>query len=167
MMTGAPRPRLLGAEGVATTITIDVEEGEAETTVVAVEDFVEEAEGEDPLVIITMTTIIIEAGETEEEEGIVTETITNLNEEEEGEEEEGEVVEEIITTTTMITTDLRDRAQEVDSEWDVGGEEGEAHTSVGAVVDDRTKEEEEEVDMIAVETMEAQGAEGEEEGGEE
>ena len=167
MMTGAPSPHLLGAEGVATTITIDVEEGEVETTVVAVEDFVEEAEGEDPLVIITMTTIIIEVGEMEEEGGTVTETITNLNEEGEGEEEEGEVVEEIITMTTTITTDLRDRAREVDSEWDAGGEEGEARTSVDAVVDDRTKEEEEGV-TIAVETTEAQGArEEEEEGGEE
>ena len=165
MMTGAPRPRLLGVEGVAIMIIIDVEEGEVETTVVAVEDFVEEAEGEDPLVIITMTTITIEVGETEEG-GIVTETITSSNEEEEGEEEEGEVV-EIITTTTTITTDLQDRAREVDSEWDVGGE---AHTFVGAVVvvvDGHTKEEEEEGDTIAVETMEAQGAEEEGEGGEE
>ena len=149
MLTGA-RPRI-PAEGVATTITTDVEEGE---TTAVVEDFAEEAEGEDPLVS-TMMTIIIEVGEMVEE--IVTETTTSLSEEEEG--EEGEVV-EIITTTTMITTDLRDRAQEVDSEWDV--EEEEAHMAVGVVVDGRTKEEEE--GMITVETMVALGAE--EEGGE-
>ena len=150
MMTGA-HPHLL-AEGVAITTTTDV--GEVETT--AVEDFVEEAEEEDPLVS-TMMTIIIEVGEMVEE--IVTETTTSLNEEEEG--EEGEVV-EIITTTTMITTDLRGRAQEVDLEWDVGGEEEEAHMAVGVVVEGRTKEE---GGMITVETMVALGAE--EEGGEE
>ena len=150
MMTGV-RPHI-PAEGVATTITTDVE---GETTPV-VEDFVEEAEGEDPLVS-TMMTIIIEVGEMVEE--IVTETTTSLSEEEEG--EEGEVV-VIITMMTMITTDLRDRAQEVDSEWDVGEEE-EAHMAVGVAVDGRTKEEE--VGMITVETMVALG--GEEEGGEE
>jgi hypothetical protein len=156
MMIGA-HPRLLVAEGVAITITIDVE-GEAETTAaVVVEDFVEEAEGEDPLVIITMMTIIIEVGEMEEG-GIATETITSLSEEEEEGAEEGGVA-EIITTMTMITTDHRNRAREVDSEWDAGGEEGEARTSVGVVVDGHTKEGE--GDTITVETTVA------EEGGEE
>jgi hypothetical protein len=160
MMTGA-HPRLLVAEGVAITITIDVE-GEVETiAAVVVEDFVEEAEGEEPLVIITMTTIIIEVGEMEEEGEIATGTIINLSEEEEEGAEEGGVA-EIITTTTTITTDHRDRAREVDSEWDVGGEEGEARTSVGVVVDGLTKEGE--GDTITVETTVAQVAE---EGGEE
>ena len=155
MMTGA-HPHLLG-EGVATTITTDVVEGEGETMVV-VEDFAEEDEGEDPLVS-TMMTMDIEVGETVEGE-IATETTTSSREEGEG--EGGEVV-EITTTMTMITIDLRDRAREVDSEWDAEGEEEEeGHMAVGVVVDGHTKEE---GDTITMETTVALGAE--EEGGEE
>lgn len=152
MMTGAP-PRLLAAEGVATMITTDVEEGEVATMVVV--DFAEEAEGEAPLVISTMTTMAIEEeGETVVEEEIVTETTTSTSEEE-GEGEEAGVVAVEITITTTTTTDLRDRAREVDLEWDVVGEgEEEAYMAVvGVVVDGHTKEEEVEEDMIIVVTM--------------
>ena len=148
MMTGAP-PRLLAAEGVATMITTDVEEGEVATMVVV--DFAEEAVGEAPLVISTMTTMAIEEeGEMVVEEEIVTETTTSTSEEE-GEGEEAGVVAVEITITTTTTTDLRDRAREVDLEWDVVGEvEEEAYMAVvGVAVDGHTKEE----DMIIVVTM--------------
>lgn len=88
-MTTGPHPHLAEA-------TIDVVEGE-----ITVEDFVEEVEGEDPLVN-TMTMIIIEVGEMVEE--IVTEMTTSLNVEEEG------VAGVVETIMTMTTTDLRDRA---------------------------------------------------------
>lgn len=120
--------------------TIDVV-GEGETMA---QDFVEEAEGADPLVN-TMMTIITEVGEMVVE--IVTEMTTNLNVEKEG----VVGVAETITVTTM-TTDLRDRVREADLEWDV--EEGEeVHTDVvGVVADGRTKEE----DTIIVETTGAE-----------
>lgn len=162
MMTGAP-PRLLAAEGVATMITTDVEEGEVATMVVV--DFAEEAEGEAPLVISTMTMMAIEEeGEMVVEEEIVTETTTSTSEEE-GEGEEAGVVAVEITITTTTTTDLRDRAREVDLEWDVVGEvEEEAYMAVvGVVVDGHTKEEEVEEDMIIVVTMVVPEGEVEEE----